>query len=401
MKELQAIVDRVMQAQQSTTFMLATVVNIRGSSYRRPGARMLITADGACVGTISGGCLEQDVIEQAQQVLQSGETRLITYDSMDEDDLIWGLGLGCNGVVQVLVERLETDDLYNSIRLVAQGLETQQPSVLVNIFQVEGCSTVAVGERLLLCADGSILSTIDDPHVRQVAIADAQKAIKDGKSCTVRYTFAGGAIDALVEVIQPAIPLTIFGAGPDVLPIVQLAKALGWQVTVVDCRARDASLARFSTADQVILARSDRLVESVAISDRTAAVVMTHNYLDDLAVLSYLLATSTRYIGCLGPKSRFNRLRCDLSNSGIHLSAEQLKHLYAPVGLDIGADTPEANAVSILAEIQAVLAHRTGQFLRDRPGPIHASFGGHTQPIHRSPGHQSGCNRSLAPISTT
>lgn len=368
MKELQAIVAAFEQTQQDgEAAALATVVEVRGSTYRQPGARMLITQAGQRVGTISGGCLESDVVERAQQVMSSGEPMVVQYDTTSQEDAIWGLGLGCNGRVRVLIECLDPNH-SSHIGFIAECLHHRWPGILATVFGVEGQVRSRVGAHLILFPDKTVTSNLE-PSLTQAVIADAQVALGNGRSIVKTYSLLAGSVEVSIEVIQPPTPLLIFGAGHDAIPVVRFAKELGWHVTVVDSRSTNATPERFSMADQVTLSRPEVAHKQVCLDSRTAAVVMTHNYLHDLELLKTLLPSPVRYLGMLGPKSRTERL---LREAEITLTDEQLHRLYGPVGLDIGADTPEAIALAIIAEIQAVLANRSGGLLRDRQGPIHS-----------------------------
>lgn len=372
MKEIQAIVEALDGVErQSGIAALATVVNAKGSTYRRPGARMLIAQSGWMVGTISGGCLEGDVFERAQQVILSGETTVVKYDTTSGEDIVWGLGLGCNGVVQVLIERLDPQNKLSPLAFLAECFRCRQPGVLATVFNVEGQTRVKVGSRVMLHQDNTVTSEIEDSHLTPAVIDDAQIALRDGRSTVKTYQLSAGSAEVLIEAIQPPTPLVIFGAGHDAVPVARFAKELGWHVTVVDSRPAYATPERFPLADDVILTRPEAAHDRVTVNHRTVAVVMTHNYFHDRELLRTLLPSPLRYLGLLGPKSRTERLLQELREAGIIPTHEQLCRLHGPIGVDIGADTPEEIAVSIVAEIRAVMANRSGGFLRNRKEPIH------------------------------
>lgn len=372
MKEIQAIVEAFDGVErQYENAALATVVNVKGSTYRSSGARMLITQSGRMVGTISGGCLEGDVKERAGQVMLSGEPTVVKYDTTSEDDIVWGLGLGCNGVVQVLIERLDPQSKLSPLAFLAECFRSRQPGVLATVFDVDGRTGVKVGDRLMLHPDNTVTSEIEDSDLTLAAIADAFAALRDGRSNVKTYQLSAGSVEVFIEVIQPPTPLVIFGAGYDAIPVARFAKELGWHVTVVDSRSAYATKEQFPLADKVILTRPEAAPICVTIDHRTVAVVMTHNYLHDRELLKTLLPSPVRYLGILGPKSRTERLLQDLREEGIIPTQEQLCRLYSPIGIDIGADTPEEIALAIVAEIRAVVANRSGGFLRNRKGPIH------------------------------
>lgn len=375
-KDLQDIVAAFEKiASLGKTAAIATLVKVKGSTYRRPGARVLMTSDGWLLGSISGGCLEGDIFEHAQRVMDSGKPTLVKYDTTESEDIIWGLGLGCQGIVHVLVERL-TDDLELSpIAFLAECLHRRQTGVLVTVFAVEGRSEIKMGDCLLLHPDGTVSGNVADP-VRSRIIDDAIAAAASTQSSVKTYQLPAGSAEVFIEVVQPPVPLIIFGAGHDAIPVVRFAKELGWHVSVVDSRPAYATTARFPLADAVILAHPQAIHEHISVDKRTAAVVMTHNYLHDRELLQTLLPSPLSYLGVLGPKRRTEQLLQELG------MAEQFSHLYAPVGLDIGADTPEAIALAILAEMQTVLTNRSGGSLRNRSGPIHnliEEVGGHSR----------------------
>lgn len=372
MKEIQAIVEALDGVErQYGIAALATVVNAKGSTYRRPGARMLIAQSGCMVGTISGGCLEGDVFERAQQVILSGEPTVVKYDTTSGEDIVWGLGLGCNGVVQVLIERLDPQNKLSPLAFLAECFRCRQPGVLATVFGVEGQTRVKVGARVMLHQDNTVTSEIEDSNLTPAVIDDAQAALRDGRSTVKTYQLSAGSAEVLIEAIQPPTPLVIFGAGHDAVPVARFAKELGWHVTVVDSRPAYATPERFPLADDVILTRPEAAHDRVTVNHRTVAVVMTHNYLHDRELLRTLLPSPLRYLGLLGPKSRTERLLQELGETGIIPTHEQLCRLHGPIGVDIGADTPEEIAIAIIAEIRAVLANRSGGFLRNRKEPIH------------------------------
>jgi xanthine/CO dehydrogenase XdhC/CoxF family maturation factor len=351
--------------------VLATVVNTSGSTYRRPGARLLLAPNGDTAGMVSGGCLEQDVLERAKQVLASDEPLLVTYDGASADDLVWGLG--CNGVVQVLIERIESQQVPH-LTFIADCLRRRRVGVLATVFSVTEQSPVPLGARLMLTADGTLQTDITEPQSVQAVAEDARNVLLTGQGKHASYPMTTGNIEVFLELIQPPTPLVIFGAGPDAFPLVRLAKTLGWDVTVVDHRPAFAKAKRFPVADRVILSEPGAIPSAVALDGQTVAVVMTHHYLHDRTLLGVLLAASVRYVGVLGPKARTVRLLDELRATGVVPSPEVLHRLYGPVGLDIGAETPEQVALAIVAEIQAVLANRTGGLLRERKGPIHETW---------------------------
>ena len=344
---------------------------------------MLIAGSGEIAGMVSGGCLEQDILCHVQQQTPPYRSFVITYDTTTEEDLLWGFGLGCDGVVSVLVEHLvvrvgvasasaeaslEENRSHNPLTFIGECFDRQQSGVLATVFQVESNSPVPIGARLMLHFDGEIESNIDDVELSVQIVADAQIALHQQTTMHRQYDQSFGKISVSIEVIQPPPHLVIFGAGRDVFPLAQFSKTLGWQLTIVDCRSLETSLDRFPMADRIILARREEICRQVKINANTIAVIMTHNYLDDLEILRHLLTTPTRYIGVLGARQRTAKLLQDLV-----ITPEQFQQLHAPIGLDLGAETPEEIAIAIVAEIQAVITNRPAGFLKQQQSSIHLS----------------------------
>jgi len=361
MTEGQLIVNAFRKLKPGERAALATIVSVEGSSYRRPGARMLITDTGETTGVLSAGCFERDVSERAQKVMLTGTPTLIRYDTTTDEDIVWGLGLGCNGVVQVLIEPATTERVASLMQLLAECAESENTGAIATVFRSEG-DDASLGTTALLFPDG----TVDGDFVIPTIFDDLADTVSANSSVIKRYETSGGYIDVFMEVVQPRVRLVIFGAGFDALPVVNLAKNLGWHTSVVDTRARVSSIEHFQEADAVWLGRAEDVSMQVTISERTAVVVMTHNYLHDLELLRQLLPLPLRYLGCLGPRRRTERLLHELSAVD-----SDLDRLHAPIGLDLGAETPEEIALSIVSEIKAVLSQRSGAQLREREGSIH------------------------------
>lgn len=372
-KELQSIIDasRAIE-QQGTQIALATVVNVTGSTYRRPGARMLIAADGQTVGSVSGGCLERDILNQAQRVLHWNKPRVVTYDSMSDDDIVWEFNLGCNGIVDVLIEPLPHNEKRDLLAFLADCLDHRQAGIVATVFSVEGHLKATIGNRMMLSEQQPAMHDIKDNDLAGAVHGDSRHALESGTSQVKMYEMATGRAEVFIEVIQPPVPFVIFGAGHDAVPLVRLAKELGWHVTVVDPRPGYAARTRFPSADTLIVCRPEEACERIKIQRCTVAVVMTHNYLYDAELLRTLLPSPLQYLGLLGPKRRTQRLLHEVrERKGVLLSESNLVRVYGPMGLDIGADTPEEIALAVVAEIQSVLAGRLGGMLRTREGPLH------------------------------
>ena len=363
---------------------LATVVSVEGSSYRRPGARMLVCEGGVSTGTISAGCLEADVIEHAQRVIADGAAKLVEYDTAStSEEMVWGLGLGCNGVVRVLVEPLGTGSLYvEALRRSCEGQVEGAPASVATVYQHTppesgpAASRIETGARLIVNEDGGVSCEQLSDRAASVLEGEMRALSRGGVTSDTRiYDMDGGAVKVFVETLLPPVPLVVFGAGHDALPVVELARGLGWQTEVVDPQARPATRSRFAAADKVTLARPEDVAAQVRITPRTLTLLMSHNYAHDRALLGFLLASPARYIGVMGPRKRTERMLGELAAGGDTSRFEEagLARLHSPAGLDIGANAPAEIALSIVAEMRAALDGRRGGSLRERRGPIHAS----------------------------
>lgn len=368
MNQLRAVVEAYQRLRaDGVRLALATVVSSAGSVCRRPGARMLVTASGETVGCIGAGCMERDVATRARQVIGSGRPLLARYDANPETDIVWGLGLGCGGVTEVLIEPLIREEQAAHLAFLAACLERNQAGAIATIIgpDAEG---VPLGSRLLLAADGTLRSVPDNGAFPERLVQDAAEVLRGELPAAVgEYDLAARPVKALVEVIRPPIALTIFGADQDAVPVVSFAAALGWRVTIVDSRAGLASAARFPGAG-VIVCPPEQAAERARLDERTAALIMMHQYVWDMELLRTVLGSRAAYVGVLGPRQRTEGL---LRHLGSRAAAQARGRLHAPVGLDIGAETSEEIALAIVAEIQAVFAGRAGGLLRERRGPIH------------------------------
>ena len=366
MHELEAIVlANEKSRQKSETTFLATIVNTFGSTYRQKGAKMLIHENGEMVGTLSGGCVENDIFQYTQRIIQ--EPLVIEYDATQvEEDLIWGFGLGCNGAVTILLEKLNQPDTLSPLNLISQCLNMKGIGAIATIFSITREMDLKIGSRFILYPDNTTDTDIRDCALVEAIAHDTIRAKKDQKSIINQYQLPLGNVDVFIDVIQSPHSLIVFGAGRDSLPVVTLAKAVGWQATVVDCRALQETYQRFAIADEIILTRRDIIHRQLSIDKKSAAIVMTHNYLDDLEIIKWLLPTPIPYLGVMGSKNRIARITAQLNPTSV-----QLEKVYSPIGLDIGANTPTEIATAIIAEIQAVLANRNAGFSKYRHQPLH------------------------------
>jgi xanthine dehydrogenase accessory factor len=354
---------------------LATIVATRGSTYRRAGARLLIASDGSTVGNLSGGCLEDDVARAGREVMATGTPRLLTFDMTADGDEVWGYGLGCNGAIDVFVEPAAL--AVETAAVLRAAIDEDRAAVLVTMVE-SADPEPQPGARLLVHADGSVVGGIAaglDAEARHIAT----NALAEGRSRMIELRIpGGGTARAFVEVVRPPMRLVVCGAGHDAIPLVRQAAAMGWRVVVADVRRAFLTTERFPGAQGFIDASPLEVAAAIGPDERTAVVVMSHNYLRDGEVLRSLAAEGIarlRYLGVLGPRGRTQKLLAELAAEGVTLTDADRERLHAPAGLDLGAEEPEEVAAAIVAEILAVERRHSGRPLRETPGPIHAPPG--------------------------
>jgi len=364
MKERQAVVAAWNEARRSgEEAVLATVVRIQGSTYRRPGARLLVLGDGRRIGSVSGGCLEDEVARKAWWLTEGGPA-VQRYSTLEDDDGARRFGSGCEGVVHILLERLrpEAGDVPQ-LRLLDACHRQRRAGALVTVIDA-GDTRARAGDRVLAGPDGEVERRCADEAVADAMAAAAASALASGRSG--EQTLDG--VQVFVEHVAPPRSLVVFGAGFDAIPVVRMAVELGWHVTVADGRAHHARRDRFPLADEVAVIDAARPLERLAVPDGAACLLMTHSADQDRALLTALAPLPVAYLGVLGPRRRTEQLLRELPD----LRFACTSGLHSPVGLDIGGETPEEIALAALAEIQASFARRDGRRLRDRAdGLIH------------------------------
>jgi xanthine dehydrogenase accessory factor len=373
MKEIKDILQSFTLAQQhGKRTALASVVHLDGSSYRRPGARMLINDEGLLTGAISGGCLEGDALRKAMLVIAQQYSKLVTYDTSDEEDVSVGVQLGCAGIIQVLFEPIDANAAINPIKLLQKAIAKRQNAVLVTLFSIEEKNKPQAGTCLLMEEDKTITGDIPFAAIREAVMADVYTALESQVSLFKNYTSENVSVTAFIEFLKHAVSLVVVGAGNDAIPLVNIADVIGWEARVVDGRNTHAKPERFAAACQVLVSKPEKALEQIPIDEQTVFVLMTHNYNYDLAMLKALLERNVKYIGVLGPKKKLERMLDELKDGGMKLTEEQLSSIYGPVGLEIGAETAEEIALSIISEIKAVFAGKKGASLRDSKDFIHS-----------------------------
>lgn len=347
--------------------LVATVVRVRGSAYRKPGTRMLMTQFRWISGSVTGGSLEGDIASKAWWRTRDGEPVLVRYDSRApenaDDDVRSAFGLGCDGVVEILLERAAQPGRIDPLEVAERCIRQQKRGAVVTVIRSE-VPGIKTGMRVAVIDRGEAAGDSFDASLRAGMIADARAAIATGESCNRTYRSDMGNVDVFVEAILPPPRLFVFGSGHDVVPVVQLAKTVGWDVCVCPSDQRVSVRQRFTHADEVLVGSLDELATRIDHCDRAVAVIMNHHYETDRAYLGMLVGTHCRYIGVLGPRARTTRMLAEL---GLGLAGDV--RIHGPVGAEVGAETPQEIALGIVAEVQARLAHAPGKSVRDRRAP--------------------------------
>ncbi|WP_102347240.1 XdhC family protein [Bacillus sp. Marseille-P3661] len=326
--------------------ILATIVSVQGSTYQKEGAKCFLSEDGKLTGLLSGGCVENDITEHGKEVIETGQAKRIYYDFRNDGDSIWGLGLGCNGAMDIFLE------LYDPC-------DEERSSKIENIFSINKPTWVAtitksndskmVGEKYFINSENQlneICTTFPDI-----------KSACSGKNLPERAQLLSISedhrnIEVFLDYLEPVPTLALFGAGPDAVPVVAAAKAIGWRVKVIDHRPAYLTKENFPQADELSLIKPGH-VPDVAIDENTYSVIMSHHFLQDQLALEKLLLSSAAYIGILGPKTRTNAL---LEPTLMKYNSENLDltRIFSPIGLNINAKTPGEIAQSIISELIAV-----------------------------------------------
>ena len=395
MKEVIGQVER--WRQEGRRVALARVVGVDGSGPREAGATMAVSEDGEVAGSVSGGCVEGAVVTEALAALEErAGARRCSFGYSDDD--AFAVGLTCGGTVHLLVDP-ELPTVYDELRT---AIERSEPVVLATVTDVgdqlagivgADCAGPDVsrvngargdgrrldgtrlGASMLVRENGTCAGTLGEAHLDEVVRRDAAGALASGLSATRHYGPTGearqGSLEVFIEVFARPPHMIIFGAVDFTAALAKLGKVLGYRVTVCDARPVFATAARFPMADEVVVDRPERYLQRVGeeLSDRDAVCVLTHNSQFDVPAIAAAVLTKVGYIGAMGSRRTHADRVAHLEQAGV--GAELVERVMAPIGLDIGARTPEETAVAICAEIIALRTGRPGLSLRDRSGPIH------------------------------
>ncbi len=377
----------------SEPLVLATVLRVQGSSYRQPGARMLIDCNGEIAGSVSGGCLERDLIQRAriQRARFVGRTQsrmeVIRYDTTDDGEdfeSLSSVSLGCQGVVDIGLEVIPPGTTHPALELLRESIDSGKEGRIATIIPEPGNSepvnsgtedvgTENIGPEDIGTEDVGSEDVEPKPVSQELSARIAQDLAALQSTEVKSYETPTGKIEVLLERIRPPKRWIIFGAGHDSVPLAETAQAIGWHVTVVDCRSSYSMPQRFfSKVNELIRCEPSTISSRLQLTPDTLCVLATHNYFHDRTILGQLLPSPVAYIGLLGPKTKSISILDDFKKEGLEWDQATLSKLHSPVGIDTGAESPQEIALSIVTEALAISQRRTAGFLKDRDGPIHS-----------------------------
>lgn len=358
MKEIRAIIKQYDSIDHSKEKVaLASVVQVEASSYRRIGARMLVQSSGIWTGGISGGCLEGDALRRSQKAIYENKVATVVYDTMEDDNHQIGVGLGCNGRIEVLLTPIDPSDPNNEIEILRKIKDDSEPNLIVKIVEHEDESLKGNAHLIKNDADLTEIAGISREDLfEKLAEVRARRKAK-------LYSFGEDSeIKILAEFIRPETHLVIAGDNYDIYAMLGIAKQLGWRSTVLG-KSKKLTKQVYQDAKQVL---DYSEIDKVTINEYAAIILMTHDYNHDLALLKKLLDSNAAYLGILGPKKRFERMQSEMDTD-----MSTLDFIHSPTGLEIGAESPEEIALSICSEIVAKMRNKTGGSLHLKKEPIH------------------------------
>ena len=353
MKEIKDIITAYQSLDLSDNKVaMATVIYVAGSSYRRAGARMLVQDNGIYIGGISGGCLEGDALKKANHCIARNRTEVVRYDTSQEGEGAIGAGLGCNGIIDVLLTPIHENDDNNPIKILQSCVNDRQPNCLITVIS-SSIDTFTAGDMHKFANNQELFPA--------KVLADIQIAMKSGRSVVKDYE----DLSVFIEILLPSLNIVLFGSSYDVYPILKIGNELGWDMAVV-CNTNKVTKSMKTLCKNIYAKDAE-----IPYDDFTAFVLMAHDYKTDKDSLQMALQLDVPYVGMLGPLKRRNKALEELASEGICITAAQKQRLFNPIGLDIGSITPEEIALAILAEIRACFSGRNGRFLREKTGTIH------------------------------
>ncbi|WP_409305599.1 XdhC family protein [Peribacillus sp. SCS-155] len=341
--------------------VIGTIISTEGSTYQKAGAKCFISEDGHLTGLVSGGCVEGDLKEYVHEIIATGLPRIVHYDFKDDGDIVWGLGLGCNGKMNIFLEPYRPGQNPENTAMIDAFFSSMLTKPLHRITIVDSNDTSILGKTWLVDPASKEYPKIPNNEILQDYMVNRHTK-KNGLS------YIGGNLNLSIfyEFTTPPPNLIIFGAGPDAIPLVRMAKTLNWPITVLDYRTALASKQNFPDADEIIVYPAGNVPE-ITINQNSYVILMTHNFMQDQIILEYLLRTDPAYLGVLGPRKRTEEL---INSSDIDSDHPKLSTIHSPVGLDLGSKTPEEIALSILAEIMVTYRGGTGSRLSEVKGEL-------------------------------
>ncbi len=345
-------------------YVLATIIETMGSTYQKAGARMLILENGEFIGLLGGGCFELDLHEHAEAVLNSGKPNVVFYDMRSPEDAIWGLGLGCNGAVRVLLQPLKAENKHSPFDLLEGEVEENGSGVLFTICESDHIDYLPGYSSFL--KHNNMLDTTITYHDQ--FIKKAQQIIDQKTPILIKHYIDNKKVHVFYDLLKPPFKLLIIGAGPDTVSMTRFAKLLDWHTTVVDHRSGFVNASRFPDVDVLLHIIPADLNQELPLDQFDAMILMTHNMDYDERFFKELADSNIPYIGLLGPAKRRDRLLESLGEKSQKIQSQ----VFGPTGLDIAAQTPEEIALSVIAEIQAVSRNHGGGRLSDKDKPIYS-----------------------------
>ncbi len=368
MKEIKTILENLeIASQQGIKTALASVVNVYGSSYRRTGARMLIREDRQWFGSVSGGCLEGDVIQKSMEVIASGKAQLFKYDTRQNAKNAFGMGYGCNGMLEIMIEPIAANASDPTFFILKQTASEPNAQGLSTVFFSEDDAVASIGNRLHSSQKGSIFHE----NLHQLVSRDLATAIQSNTSKTKTYKIDGKKVKVFHEVFQPNINILIYGAVFHVVPFLRMSNELGYNVHVTDSFEPIQPIWNFPNAEEIKILEEVEVQKIIDTTPNLAVVFLTHNFFYIKEELPKVLKADAPYIGILGSRRKTQKILREAEVNEVNYSASELSKIHYPIGLDIGANTPEEIALSIIAEIRTFFAKGTGESLKKFEGAIH------------------------------
>ncbi|MEO9513205.1 MAG: XdhC family protein [Flavobacteriaceae bacterium] len=367
MKEIKSII-QLYQSQKTNgeKAAIAQVVRVEESSYRREGARMLVFESGVFEGGISGGCLEGDALQRSQIAILKQEPSIVTYDTSKDDENQIGVGLGCNGVIDVLISPIS--DQGRQITILEKCVKERKAHCIVTITDFQGgMEDMKLGDAFYLDIENQTLEHCNNKEFANFVLENLSKVLEKKRSQTFVYTSGNVKLAVLIELIPPQFHLAIYGDNYDVYPMLSFAKVLDWEVSLVG-NVQKLKKEKLRSVKNFYLKDAEQRPK---LDDRTAVILMAHDYNTDITNLKSVLESPAPYIASLGPRKRFEKMIKDFTANGFEITKENQNRIFAPCGLEIGANTPEEIATSIFAEILTVFSGKMGGMLRKKMGPIH------------------------------